>query len=281
METTTQPQATEPISSTATPAQPATPETKPDTTPSTPADNSVPENWEYNGDRKAVPKPFENYVKGLDRYVTKKDQALAEAKKKAEEYDKLVNSDAYKGYQQSLARTQPNPTGIPTDDVTQEELDAIMAGDGKTLREVIRREAKRTLENDYKSEIERVKSVELKQKELETAEMIKSFSELHPTFNQYLEDDAYYEFMLASIQRGKSLDDVHAAIERLETRASAKAEASYKEMIEKKKAGSVVAKSTTGTPDVVYADDENHAKRLAVELALKNDPRQVHIRPKK
>ncbi len=54
-----------------------------------------------------------------------------------------------------------------------------------------------------------------------------------------------------------------------------------KATIEKKKAGTVVGKSIPGTPDVVYADDENQAKRLAIELTLKGDKRHVRVKPKK
>lgn len=269
--------------STATPAPTTTSEGKTETaqaTQTTTESTAVAETWTYNGDRKSVPKEFQTYVQGLDRYVSKKDQLLGEARRKAEEYDKLVTSDDYKAYQQRLA--QPKTTGTPTpaETVTQEELDAIMAGDANTLREVIRREAKHTLETDYKSEIERVRSVEQKQQQLETGEMIKAFKELHPDFNDFVDDDAYYGFMVSGLKGGKDLDTVYAEVKRMEERAYAKAEEKYKKTIESKKAGSVVGKSASGTPDVVYAETEDQAKRLAIQLAMKGDPRQVAVKRK-
>src|SRR6266850_6184634 len=61
------------------------------------------EEWEYDGNRNAVPESFKKYAQGFDRYVSKKDQAAAEFKKKAEEYDKVLSSNEFKEYQQFIA----------------------------------------------------------------------------------------------------------------------------------------------------------------------------------
>ncbi len=275
------------LSATPTPATPATQtsltETKPDTTQSTQtASDGVPENWVYNGDRTSVPKQFENYVKGFDRYWTSKSQALSEYEKKAKEYDQLVNSDAYKTFQQKFANEKPQTTiAAPNQPLaTQDELDAIMAGDGSTLASVIQRAVDSKLaikEQEYNAKLEPIAT---NQKRLETAEMIKSFADIHPDFWE-LYDNGYENYLLTAVREGKGLDGAYQEIKQIEAKTEARLEAKRKKMIEEKKNGTVVSSTVTGTPDVVYADDEDHAKRLAIQLTLKGDPRTVAIRTRK
>lgn len=275
------------LSATPAPVTPATsastPEAKPETTQSTQtASDGVPENWVYNGDRTSVPKQFENYVKGFDRYWTQKSQALSEYEKKAREYDQLVSSDAYKTFQQSFANEKSLSTNAaPAQPMaSQDELDAIMAGDGKTLSSVIERavEAKLAVkEQEYNAKLEPIAT---NQKRLETAEMIKSFADIHPDFWE-LYDSGYENYLLSAVREGKGLDGAYQEIKQIEAKTEARLEAKRKKMIEEKKNGTVVSSTVTGTPDVVYAENEDQAKRLAIQLTLKGDPRTVAIRSRK
>lgn len=273
---------TQEISTETTPAQ-ETNTTTTETTQSTPPTDAAAENWEYNGDRKAIPKPFEKYVKGLDRYVSKKDQALAEARKKAEEYDKLVSSDAYK---QMLGNQKPNTGSEALNQpvVTQEEVDAIALGDAKTLEAVIERKAKQLLETNYGPKEQEIKKelqvLTQERRARESAEMVSAFAALHPDFDDLVKSPVG-EYMINAVRSGMDLEKVYESAKQIETHYYERFENQRKETFEKKKNGSVVGKSIPGTPDVVFADDENQAKRLAIELTLKGDNRQVQIRKKK
>lgn len=241
-----------------------------------------PESWEYDGNRSKVPEPFKKYAQGFDRYVSKKDQAAAEYRKKAEEYEKIVNSEAY---QQFIAKN-PTNTGskeqAPT--VTQEEIDAITLGDAKTLESVIERKAKQLLETNLGPKEQEMRkqldALTMKQKQIESAEMIQSFAEVNKDFWE-LYDSGFEEYIVTSVKSGKSLEDTYKAAKLIESKMSERLEAQRKAEFEKKKAGSVVGKSIPGTPDVVFADNEDHAKRLAIELTMKGDKRHVRIKPKK
>jgi hypothetical protein len=278
---------TQEISTETTPAQ-ETAETTTETTQSTPATETKveeTENWEYNGDRKAIPKPFEKYVKGLDRYVSKKDQAIAEARKKAEEYDKFTSSEQYKAYQQFIANQAPAAgRAVPQEPVvTQDEIDAISLGDAKTLEKVIDRAVQRKLESTIgpkeQEMTKQLQAVTMKQKELESAEMIQAFADVNPDFWE-LYDSGFEDYIVTAVKSGRSLEDAYKGAKTIEAKQAERLEAQRKATFEKKKAGSVVGKSITGTPDVVYADNEDHAKRLAIELTLKGDKRHVRIKPK-
>lgn len=282
-EATQQQETNLPVTAEATPAQDVTSDTKSASVQATPTETKS-ETWEYNGDRNAVPKEFQNYVKGLDRYVTKKDQSLAEARRKAEEYDKLVNSEEYKLLQQS--RTQNTSTAAQPQSqgpiVTQDELDAIMLGDVNALQSVIDRRTQAAIEakaREFEAQLQPLHQLTAKQREIETAEMVQSFAQLHPDFNELVE--SYGDYMESAVRQGMSLEQAYASTKELENKAYAKFEAKHKKLIEEKKNGSVVSTTVTGTPDVVYADNEDQAKRLAIELTLKGDPRQVHIKPKR
>lgn len=282
------------ISQETTPAQ-ETSATQPATTQPTPngqpADKPVTpalESWEYKGDRKDVPKEFEKFVKGLDRYVSNKDQAIAEARKKAEEYDAFTKSDDFKQFQQfreerkkggaTAAPSQPQPL------MTEEEAQAIAVGDAKTLESVIQREVQRKLDESINPQMaeaqKKLEAVSLKERQVQSAEMISSFAQVHPDFWD-LYENGLEEYIVGSIKSGRSLEDTYKAAKEIETKMEQRAEQKRKADFEKKKAGTVAGKSIPGNPDVVYADDENHAKRLAIELTLKGDKRHVRIKSNK
>jgi len=280
------------ISSETTPAQEA-PTSTPETTQSTPeskpsesTDTANSENWEYNGDRKNLPKEFQKYGAGLDRYVSKKDQAAAELRKKAEEYDKFVSSDGYKSYQQFIA-SQPQavgPRGTEAPTLTQEEAEAIALGDTNTIMKIIQREVERGIETKVgpkEAEInKKFEAMDLKEKQIQNAEMIKAFAEVNTDFWE-LYDNGFEDFIINGVRSGKSLEAVYNSAKFIEGKMAERLEAKKQADFQKKKSGTVVGKSIPGTPDVVFADDENHAKKLAIELTLKGDKRHVRIKPKK
>lgn len=263
-------------------AAPASDQSTPASTPAESPASDIPENWEYTGDRNAVPKPLQNYVKGLDRYWTKRSQAFADAERKAKEYDQWVNSDGYKQYQQFMAQQQ-SPTGFSQPQapqapmVTQEEADAILSGDTKVLESVIARSVEAKVAEKERAYQAQIAPIAMKQKELETGEMVKSFAELHPDFWE-LYDAGYEDYLLTSIKNGAPLEVAYSNVKKMEQAALARAEEKHKKIIEEKRNGSVVGKTVTGTPDVVYAKDANEAMRLRVQMAMKGDPRQVQIK---
>lgn len=273
----------------ATPAQETTTSTatdvKTETTQSTQEPGKLPENWEYNGDRKAVPKEFQNYVKGIDRYWSKKSQTLAELGQKAKEYEEFRSSEDYKAYQQFITNQKTNTGRTEPQQplVTQEEIDAIALGDAKTLESVIERKAKQMLEANVKPQLEAFKKEQetlvMQRKEVEAAEVIKSFADLNPDFNELLESPVG-EFMIDAARRGMGIEDIYKSAKQAESFFAQKIENQRKAELEKKKAGSVVGKSIPGTSNVVYAEDEASAKRLAIELTLKGDNRQVQVKKK-
>ena len=279
------------ISSEVTPAQETTTTTEATQTTSeskpieSTATTETEKEWEYDGDRKKVPEPFKKYAQGFDRYVSKKDQAAAEFKKKAEEYDKVLSSDEFKEYQHFIA-TKSKDTGpkeqVPT--VTQEEIDAITLGDAKTLEKVIERKAKELLDSSIGPKEQEMRqqlsALTMKQKQIENAEMIQSFAEVNKDFWE-LYDSGFEEYIVNSVKSGKSLEDTYKGAKLIESKMSERLENKRKADFEQKKAGTVVGKSIPGTPDVVFADNEEHAKRLAIELTMKGDKRHVRIKPKK
>ncbi len=243
------------------------------------------EEWEYDGNRSAVPEPFKKYAQGFDRYVSKKDQAAAEFKKKAEEYDKVLSSNEFKEYQQFIANRPKNAGSEeqrPT--VTQEEIDAITLGDAKTLEKVIERKAKELLDTNIGPKEQEMRqqlaALTMKQKQIENAEMIQSFAEVNKDFWD-LYDSGLEDYIVTSIKSGRSLEETYKAAKTIESKMIEKVENKRQNDMKMKKDGTVVGKSIPGTPDVVFADNEDHAKRLAIELTLKGDKRHVRIKPKK
>lgn len=237
----------------------------------------VPEGYEYDGNRQKVPKPFENYAKSFDRYVSKKDQALADAGKKIQEYEsKLAEFQKRNNQTEQVTPKQPL--------FTQEEVDAIALGDAKTLEAVIERKAKQLFDTNMAptlGEVEKLKQDKvLAQKELEAAESIKSFTAVNPDFTELLESPVG-DFMIDAAKRGMSIEDIYKSAKQAESYFTERQDSKKRADFEMKKKGSVVGRGTSSNSDTVYADDENSAKRLAIQLAIKGDKRQVQIKPKK
>lgn len=233
------------------------------------------EAWEYKGDRKDAPEEFQKYVKGLDRYVSKKDQALVDANKKSKAYDEFVKSDDFKAYQKFLdskGQVEPSPGA------TQEELDAIALGDPNALQNVIDRRIK-SMAPDQKNIQDQMAAVTKKQRELDTAEHIREFATLHPDFMGLIESPLG-EHMVSAARNGVSLDQIYKNAKDIESYVSDKTDSVKKANIKAKKAGSTVKNSISGSSDVVYAEDDNDARRLAIELSRTGDPRQVRIKKK-
>jgi hypothetical protein len=267
-----------PAAAVATPETPVTP-TEP-VAASAPTQPEIPEGYEYNGDRNSVPEPLKKHVAGIDRYWTKKSQAFAETEKKAREHEALVNSPEYKAFQQFKATgakpANPEPVTTTQEDVTDEEMDAIALGDKTVLKSVIARGIKAALDPATGALKQQVDGMAAKQKEVETAEMIKAFSEAKPDFWNIW--DSYEPHMKLALEQGMPLEKAYEAFKDIEAKADTRADERYKAQIEAKKQGSAAASTITGTPDVVYAEDENDAKRIAIQLTLKGDKRQVQIK---
>lgn len=245
-----------------TPAQ-DTNDTKTTTETNSEVTPSKEEAWEYDGNREAVPEQFRKYAVGFDRYVSKKDQALNEYKQKIAEYENKLKS-----FESKPSNTETESPSL----VTQDELDAIALGDGKTLEAVIERAVNKRLETS-------VTPIVMKQKELEAAETIKSFSDLHPDFQELLDSPAG-EFMIDAARRGANLEQIYKTATEARSYFQQKAEEKRQTNLANKKAGSVVGKTTSGTSDVIYADNEDEAKRLQIQEVMNGGKRSVHIKPK-
>jgi hypothetical protein len=264
-------EATDKPISEVTPAQNETTDTKATDSTATPPKD---ETWEYNGDRKAVPKEFEKYVKALDRYVSKKDQTLAETNKRLQEYEAKLKEFQNPKPSNTSKEEQPQPF------VTQDEIDAIALGDAKTLEAVIERKAKALLEANVSPMKNEMKSLAMERQEREAAATISAFSDLHPDFQELLKSPAG-EYMVNAAKQGMDIETIYKNAAQIRDHFFAAADEKRKADLEAKKAGTVVGKSMPGTSEVVYVDNADEQRRMALELTMKGDKRQVHIRPKK
>lgn len=230
-------------------------------------DTTKSEAWEYNGNRKEVPENFQKFVKGLDRYVSRKDQALAEAQKQIKELQ-----------EKPPTVSEPPQTKESQPLVTQDELDAIALGDGKVLENVINRAVDIKMKSDPNRE--QVASISQKQGVLDARDRINEFAEITPEFKEVIESPIG-DHIIAAVQRGASLEkaweQAKEAMSFMETRSDNK----RKVNLENKINGSTVKNTVTGKSDTVWVENETEAKRMAIELTLKKDPRNVKIKPKK
>lgn len=226
-----------------------------------------PESWEYNGNRKEVPKEFQKYSKGFDQYVSRKDQELAEARKQLEEAQQKLSS-------------VPKPTQTKESQplVTQDELDAIALGDGKVLESVINRAVDIKMKSDPNRE--QVASISQKQSVLDARDRINEFAAITPEFKELIESPIG-DHIIAAVQRGNSLEKAWEQAKEAMSFMEARSESKRKTNLENKINGSTVKNTVTGKSDTVWVENETEAKRMAIELTLKKDPRKVGIKPKK
>lgn len=237
--------------------------------PETKAETAQPEDkWEYNGDRKAVPDPFKKYVKGLDQWFTKHTQDTAEARKKAQMYDELIQSGRLN--QNAVAPTKDNPNpGI----ISQQEWDAAMlSGDVNAVNSLITKALEKTV-------LPKAQELEKKLGQMDASQQIEAFSKLHPDFEELL-DAGFDDYMIAEARSGKSLPEIYQKVKQVENNIANREKERQQKIIQEKKEGTVVGKTTAGTPDVVWVENEKESRRVSLELAMKSDPRSVRIKKK-
>jgi len=224
--------------------------------------------WEYNGNRKEVPKEFQKYSKGFDQYVSRKDQEIAEYRKQLEEAQNKLTSIPTT----TQAKSEPQPLA------TQDELDAIALGDGKVLQNVINRAVDIKIKSDPGHD--QLASISEKQRIFDAKDRINEFAAITPEFKDLIESPVG-DHMISAVKRGASLEQAweqaKEVISFIETRLGGKRKAN----LENKINGSTVKNTVTGKADTVWVENEMEAKRMAIELTLKKDPRNVRIKPKK
>jgi len=264
-----------PNNSEATPAKEsaATPEVSKEATP------PKEEAWEYTGDRKAVPDEFRKYAKGFDRYVSKKDEMLSEYKQKVGQYEQQL-----KELQSTPQSTEPTGSEPVAPPISKDEADAIALGDVNVLYQVVDRLTQKKIEDTLTPKelamTEKLQALTQKQTQIDNTEMVKSFADVHPGFREALEDDFIYDYMFKAVQNGQSLDKVWTNVQNFEETVQNKMVQKKQKDLEEKKDGTVVGRTPTGSSEIVYVDNPRDAQKLAIDFALKGDPRQVAVKRK-
>ena len=227
------------------------------------ADN-LPENWEWDGNVNAVEPPFRKRALGMQRYLTKRSQELAEAQKKAEEFDRLREDPSYQQFLQLKQSPGQAQDGIPSDQsiITQDDI-AIAQSDPKYAA-LINRVAQ--AEQFVRS---RLNAIDQKQAVSEKSQEIQSVAELYPDFWDLYDAGILKPVVREIVDAGKGtiLDAYHRAKE-IETYYDKRALQKTQGRIQEKKTAFSSPPSNASEAQEIWTDNESDTTRIAFENAL-------------
>lgn len=233
----------------------------------------IPKDWKYNGDRQNAPEPLQPYIKDLDRYVQGKQQELADVKKNMQELEQKLSAPQVNQLKDLASGEQQTATEDTI--YTQDEADAIALGDLSVLDKVVRRAAESTVTKVLSEKEKQAKVNSQMAQKLD--EDLNTFMKVNPEFKQLL-DSPIGEHMIEAARKGLPLEEIYSKAQEVKSYVIQQQEEAAKAKLKHKANGSTVKSTTTGTPDIVWVENDQEARRMSLELAFKNDPRQVKIK---
>lgn len=250
------------------------------TSTSAPADGQdaaaqeVADDFEWNGsDVESLPKPLQARAKGMLRYFHKVTQEAAEARRKAEAYDKLAGDPRIQKFLEAPeeAYAPPaTPESLPGE-LTQDDVLNLQSGDPQAVQSVL-----------YKMGQPLVAQINQLRQELQVSKIerdIDAFASARPDFW-----DIDPRVMKASMQevakQGGSVEDAYNLAKDIEKQYFERANKVYKAKVEEKKKAVTASPSSPMNPTVIEVEDAQEAKRVAAEMAFEGKRVEVVVRKK-
>lgn len=225
------------------------------------------------------------HAKAVQRYTTKLAQEAAEARRKAEDYEKRYPADKQAQYERWLAeQAKPKPNEAPR--ISQNEWeDALLDPTGMKVNELIDRQIQYKVEQARRGYLEEVKKQEaaaLERRSLE--EKVLEFASLNPAFEKLAKAGIMMPLLKDELGKpGGTLESAYARALNLVDSFKAERDAELKELTEKKKNASTFDKGTGHDESVKWVNSHEEALEASIENAIMHPGRKlpVKVRPRK
>lgn len=267
-------QTAQPNPGTNEPAAPATPEV---TTPEKPEKEA----WDGNLESlKDLGKDEVERALKMRRYLTKETQKLAEAKKKAEEYERIKADPRFQQFMSGNQQTQPTPNQQPEQQAlwTESEWQEAQVNPSK-MAELFERGVNAKVQEVASQYAPVIQELEKKQAFVERSAEIQDFASIHPDIWDLYEAGIMKPLVREIVDTGQgTIADAYEKAKNIETFFKQKAQQVAQGRVLEKKAAVAATPSPASEPSVIWAADREEAKRIAFENALLGKRVQVKTR---
>ena len=244
-------------------------------TPNTPPDAKS-DVW--NGNVEELPANMQERGKSMLRYMHKVTQEAAQVKQQAQAYNELINSPAFQEYVQR--QQNPGQQQVQQLPVSEEDIrDAVLEADPKKLNDVLSRYVANTVNPIATQALNRIQQLEHRLTVSQHEREIDAFAQQHPDFYEIPQEIMRSAF--SSIGPTGTIVDAYNKAKDIEKQLYLKATKTINKQVEEKKQAVTASPSTSVNPNVIYADNQAEANRIAYENAVLGKRVDVRVKPKK
>lgn len=217
------------------------------------------------------------YALQMQRYLTRRTQALAEAERSIAERERQMSD------QQTRQTTPPapQPTADPTEMYLQREFeDAVASGDTARMLQINKSLVDIQISKREAAYAQRFAQSEMGQKRLHDAMLLEEFGRLHPDFWDFHAAGIAVPILREFEKQGKTLDDAYTEMKRIATHFGMKQSQENQARIQEKKN----AVSATPTPsqetEIVYVESPREARIMNITLAAQGSNKVARVKPR-
>ena len=221
------------------------------------------------------------HAKSVQRYTTRLAQEAAEARKKAEDYEKRFPQDKQAQYERWLAeQAKPKPNQAPR--ISQEEWeDALLDTTGDKVNALLERQVQWKVDQARDAYMEQMSQHEKAAQERKALEdRVLEFASLNPSFEKLAKAGIMMPMLRDELGKGGTLETAYARATGLVESLKAERDVELKELAEKKKDASSFNKNTGKDDSTKWVNDYDEALSASIEAAISKRPVKVKIRPR-
>jgi hypothetical protein len=246
----------------------------------------VADDFEWNGSNvEDLPKPLQNRARGMLRYFHKTTQDIADAKRKAEAFDRIQGDPRFKTFidsqqQSQPANTQPpiaTPEALPLS-LTQEDVLQLQSGDPQAVQSVLWKAGAPLVQ-----ELQNLRTELLAEKNSRRVDSmereIDAFASVHPDFWD-VDQRVMKAAMSETVKGGGTIAQAYQLAKEIEKGYVDRVKKTIRAEVDNKKKATVASPSRSAEINVVEVDNEQDAKRVAAEAAWDNKRVEVRVRKK-
>lgn len=244
-----------------------------------PGGSDVPDDYVWEGNPDTLPKSLQSRARGVQRYLTKQSQSLAEEKKDAEAFRKLKSDPAFAEFQKGFAQGSPQTApSKPAPLFTREDLEEAQVNPDK-LGSLIERVTDAKVQMAQQQAIGVLSDLQTKQSFIDKKQELQDFAELHPDFWDLHEKGLMKPYLREIVDTGQgTLVDAYNKAKEVKEMFRREALQESQARVQQKKAAFSSTPSPSTEVDVIWANDKHEATRLAFENAVLGKKVQVKVK---
>lgn len=219
-------------------------------------------------------------AKSMRRYLTKKTQEISDIQRKAAEFEKLKTDPRYQLFMNGVQTNAlpPPPVQQPQPLWSASEWQEAQVNPEK-MAELFDRGVQARVREVAQQVLPTIEQIQQKQAFAESSQQISDFAQVHPDIWDLYDAGIMKPLVREIVDSGQgTIADAYEKARSIQSFFDQRATQKAQGRILEKKAAVTSAPSPTNEPSIIWADDREHATRLAFENALSGKKVNVKVR---